>query len=81
MSPRLTILSQQTTEDIDIGRTSGIRAHLQHLCGDDLDLTIDSFSGSVPLGLGEGSMLKALLFVSIVLKLSLSDILSPPLCI
>lgn len=55
---------------------------MQHLCEDDLDLTIDSFSGSVPLGLCRGGLLrKTLLFVSIVLKLSLSDILSPLLCI
>ena len=51
---------------------------MQHICGDDLDLTIDSSSGSVPLGLCEGSMLRtSLVFVSIVLKLSLIDILSP----
>lgn len=54
---------------------------MQHLCGDDLDSTIDLFSGSVPLGLCEGSMLrKAPIFVSIVLNLSLTDMLSPLLC-
>lgn len=55
---------------------------MQHVCGDDLDSTIDSISGSVPLGLCEGSMLrKAPIFVSIVLNLSLTDMLSPLLCI
>lgn len=50
-------------------KSSGIRARVQHLCGDDLDLTIDSSSGSVPIGLCEGSMLRAaLVFVSIALK-------------
>lgn len=80
---RLTVVSQQATEgsiqiSANICKPSSITARVQHLYGDDLDLTIDSFSGSVPLDLCEGSMLrKALLFVSIVLKLSLSDISSP----
>lgn len=52
------------------------------LCGDDLESTIDCFSGSVPLGLCEGGVLeKAPFFVSIVLNHSLTDILSPLLCI
>lgn len=55
---------------------------MQLLCGDDPESTIDSSSGSVPLGLCEGGVLeKAPFFVSIVLNHSLTDILGPLLCI
>lgn len=51
-------------------------------CGDDLDVTIDSSSGSVPYGLCEGSVLRAaLVFVSIVLKAEPESYIEPTVVI